>query len=127
MLLSAVITAAIAVPPPAGYNPRPVLNAIRAVESGGRTDLVGDNGKAIGPYQIHYEYWRDAVQYDPSIGGQYKDCTNTRYAERVVLAYLSRYTPNWNPQTLARVHNGGPRGYKVKATLGYWAKVDSKL
>jgi hypothetical protein len=127
MVLSTLLAAAIAVPPPAGYNPRPVLDAIRAVESGGRTNLVGDGGKAIGPYQIHYEYWRDAVAYNPSIGGTYRDCTNTRYAESVVLAYLSRYTPNWNAQTLARVHNGGPRGYRNRATVGYWAKVDSRL
>ena len=123
MISTLILSAAVAVPPPNGYDPSPILNAIRHVESGGRTDLVGDGGKAIGPYQIHLEYWRDAVAWDRTLGGTYVDCRNPQYARRVVLAYLSRYTPDWNPQTVARVHNGGPMGYRRAATLGYWTKV----
>lgn len=123
MISTLIFSAAVAVPPPNGYDPAPILNAIRHVESGDRTDLVGDGGKAIGPYQIHREYWRDAVAWDRTLGGTYADCRNPQYARRVVLAYLSRYTPDWNPQTIARVHNGGPMGYRHTATLGYWTKV----
>jgi hypothetical protein len=48
-----------------------------------------------------------------------------------MLAYFARYAPkaleskDW--QTLARVHNGGPKGHTKKATLGYWAKVQKEL
>jgi hypothetical protein len=53
------------------------------------------------------------------------------YAERVVVAYLMRYgrkfiTDN-DLQSLARIHNGGPKGYKAKGTLKYWKKVERAL
>jgi hypothetical protein len=103
-----------------------MLDAIRKVESGGFKDpskATGDNGKAIGPYQIHYVYWKDAVDFDRSIGGQYADCRNQQYAEKIVLAYLRRYAPNWNAETLSRIHNGGPKGNRINATNAYWSKV----
>ena len=119
--------------PPAGFNPRPILDAIRQVETGGCADpvnAVGDGGKAIGPYQIHRVYWQDAVEHDPSLvanGETYANVRNQAYAERVVMAYWSRYAPSWDAQTLARIHNGGPKGHVRKATLGYWAKVQKEL
>ena len=30
-------------------------------------------------------------------------------------------------EDLARIHNGGPNGYKKSATLGYWEKVKKYL
>jgi hypothetical protein len=48
-----------------------------------------------------------------------------------MLAYFARYAPkalemkDW--ETLARVHNGGPKGHTKKATLGYWAKVQKEM
>ena len=27
----------------------------------------------------------------------------------------------------ARIHNGGPNGYKKKATVGYWSDVKGKM
>ena len=35
-----------------------VLSAIRVVESNNNDDAVGDNGKAIGVYQIWKSYWK---------------------------------------------------------------------
>ena len=104
------------------------LEAIRQVESHGNDKAVGDNGKAIGPYQIWKAYWQDAVEFDKTIGGKYEDCFNRGYAERIVVAYLNRYAPegaSW--ETLARIHNGGPKGYKIKATAEYWQKVKREL
>lgn len=120
----------LALVPPTCSNDLIVLDAIKQVETGGCKDpskAVGDNGKAIGPFQIHYVYWKDAVEYDPSIGGKYSDCKNEEYARKVVVAYLSRYTPNWNPQTVARIHNGGPKGHKKSATIKYWNKVKENM
>jgi hypothetical protein len=110
---------------------RPFLNALAVVESNGKDDAVGDNGNALGRYQIWEIYWHDAVEYCPELGGRYKDVTNKEYAERVVVAYLMRYgrkfiTDN-DLQSLARIHNGGPKGYKAKATLKYWKKVERAL
>ena len=116
--------------PPADYNLDRVLDAIRIVETGGEKDpanAVGDNGRSIGPFQISRAYWRDAVEYDPSIGGTYADCKDERYARRVVIAYLYRYCKRWDDQTVARIHNGGPKGHTKAATIKYWNKVKKQL
>ena len=52
---------------------RQILDAIRFVESSDRDDVPdGDGGKAIGPYQIHEIYWRDAIEAEPALGGGYQ-------------------------------------------------------
>lgn len=105
-----------------------LLAAIRQVESGGDDRAVGDNGRAIGPYQIWEIYWKDAVQYDKTLGGSYKDCYDPDYAKRVVIAYLSRYAPkNATAEDLARIHNGGPSGHKKSKTKKYWIKVQKEI
>jgi len=103
-----------------------LLDAIRQVESGGR-DLVGDGGKAIGPYQIHREYWQDAVAADKTLGGTYADCHGEQYARRVVRAYLTRYGRGKTDEQMARIHNGGPSGHRKSATVGYWLKISHVL
>jgi hypothetical protein len=133
MLTTLIVAFTLAVQIPAGFDPRPVLDAIRQVETGGHRDpvnAVGDGGKAIGPYQIHRVYWQDAVERDPSLvanGETYANVRNQAYAERVILAYWSRYAPSWDAQTLSRIHNGGPKGHRRRATLGYWGKVQAAL
>jgi len=105
-----------------------LLDAIAKVESDHNPDAVGDGGKAIGMFQIHRVYWQDAVQHDPSIGGRYEDCYDPVYARRIVIAYMDRYAPaNASDETLARIHNGGPRGHKKAATNKYWDKVKKEM
>jgi len=109
------------------------LDAIRIVESGGNDNAVGDGGNAIGPYQIWKNYWKDAVEHEPSIGGKYEDCFDQKYAEKIVNAYMDRYAiprrlghePTF--EDIARIHNGGPNGHKKKATIPYWEKVQKEL
>ena len=133
MLTYLTILLSLAVNPPAGYDPAPILDAIEAVETGGHRDpsnAVGDSGRALGPMQIHQVYWQDAVQHDPSLvanGETYQSVRDRTYARRVVMAYWSRYAPAWDAETLARIHNGGPKGHTKRATLGYWGKVKAKL
>ena len=115
------------------YDDSKLLHAIMMVESGGDPNVVGDNGKAIGPYQIHRVYWLDAVEFDKSIGGKYADCKNKAYAEKVVRAYWKRYATErriGRPVTdadRARIHNGGPNGFKKAAPRPYWEKVKKRL
>ena len=123
----ALLSLVLFVPPPAGFDPRPTLDAIRAVETGGETDpanAIGDGGKAIGPYQIHRSYWLDATAAHPDLRALgYQSVRDQATAERVVLAYWHRYAPRYDLDTLARIHNGGPKGYRKSATLEYAAKV----
>ncbi len=105
------------------------LDAIRTVETGGMVNdgrgAVGDGGDAIGPYQIHAVYFRDAVEYDKSLSThKYEDCLlNKELSERVVKAYIKRYLPKDHAESsAARICNGGPKGFKRSSTLGYLKK-----
>ena len=103
--------------------PDSFFRALHVVETSGRTGpIIGDNGRALGPLQIHRGYHADA-----RIGGDYARCADLDYSRRVVTAYLQRYAPKaWaagDVTTLARVHNGGPRGASKPATVAYAAKV----
>ena len=109
-----------------------VLTAIRTVESNNNPSAVGDNGNAIGVYQIWKSYWKDARQTS-SIGGVYNDCFTPAYADRIVRAYMKRYATEKRlgrevtQEDIARIHNGGPNGYKKNATVKYWKKVQKVL
>lgn len=101
--------------------------ALHLVETGGkRGAIIGDNGRALGPLQIHRSYWQDA-----RVSGRYEDCADLSYSIKVASAYLKRYAPQaWeagDTTTLARIHNGGPRGNQKPQTLGYAAKVQRNI
>jgi hypothetical protein len=117
LLLLALSATAHAAPPPSFFR------ALHVVETSGRTGaIIGDGGKALGPLQIHKGYHSDA-----RIGGDYSRCADLDYSKRVVTAYLQRYAPAaWaagDVTTLARIHNGGPRGAAKPATVAYGEKV----
>ena len=115
-----------------------LLQAIGQVESGNNDDAVGDNGKALGRYQIWYVYWKDAIEHDPSIGGEYEDVTDPIYAAKVVRAYMRRYATvkrlGHEPtlRDMTDIHNAGPNGPwkegKVKERLNiYYDKVKDAI
>ena len=121
------------------YHARDFLRALRLKESQGelREDGVdvaglgalGDfrtvGGKrkamALGPYQIWEVFFKDAKEYDRTLGHNYrKVLTSHKYSEEVINAYYSRWEPAaWKRMkagkgtdddinTLTRLHNGGP-------------------
>ena len=111
-----------------------VLEAICQVESNCDSNAIGDNGDSIGPFQIQYAYWFDAVEFseDPYLtSGSYEDCFNHQYAYSIVFAYMERYAMDAmypvNAEKIARIHNGGPKGYTKQSTIKYWNKVKSVL
>ncbi len=69
-------------------------------------------------------YGRDVDQHSAA---EWKHVTDRRLARRIIAAYLLRYANkavaagDW--RTLARVHNGGPRGAEKDATIAYADKV----
>ena len=119
----------LASPAMANDDQRSLLDAIRQVETGGHANpknAKGDGGRSLGPYQISKAYWKDS-----GVPGRYQMVRSTFYAERVMIGYWKRYCPralakrDW--QTLARIHNGGPKGTSNRRTLPYWRRVQAKL
>jgi len=103
------------------------INALHQVESSGQMNpKAGDSGAAIGPFQIHYEYWLDS-----GVKGSYSQCNDYKYSLKVITSYLNRYgskyIKNKNYLALARIHNGGPRGAQWQSTISYGRKVISKI
>jgi len=122
---------------------RDALDAIRQVETGGRPNqgrgAKGDGGNALGPYQIWRAYHADAAERNRSLSNYARCLTDLNYSEQVVQTYMRRYCRSQaarldagtatlhDVERVARCHNGGPKGYRKKATLGYWHKVRSHL
>jgi hypothetical protein len=104
--------------------------ALAATETGGEKNpdaAIGDGTAARGKLQVHFACWKDACEYDPSLKtGTYMDCHKSEYADRVCKAYLSRYGKDaikaGDVGKLARLWNGGCRGWSRAATLPYMEK-----
>ena len=106
-----------------------LIDAVHMVESSGRTGpILGDGGAALGPLQIHRACWQDA-----NLPGRYADCADLEYSKRVFRAYMARSATARRlgrpvtDQDRARIWNGGPNGYKKRATINYWTKVQKEL
>ena len=123
-----------------GYSWAQLLNAIRYVETGsqrnGGIGAVGDNGKALGPYQIWEIYWLDANIKNR----RYKEVLHDKkLSERVIYNYMKRYQPEphrrfqagtaslSDVEIISRTHNGGPKGILKKSTKTYFRKVVTAL
>lgn len=109
-----------------------LVSALIQVESSGRDNVVGDAGQAYGPLQIHQEMVDDVNRlYGTSY--THRDMFNRAKAVDVCHKYLDFYGSEKRlgrpptPQDHARIWNGGPAGWKRKATQGYWAKVRRHL
>ena len=126
-----VTSTAIAVPPPSDAPVREILNAIRKQETRGEKNpnaAVGDNGDSIGAYQIQKSYWIDAVEKNPHLKERgYEAVKDREYAEQIIIAYMTRYAPDWKPETILRIHNKGPKGHKIKASVKYWREARQYL
>lgn len=104
-----------------------ILDGIRQVESsGGKDKADGDDGKAIGPYQIWKSYWQDGTRI-LKVDWPYSDARNEERARRVVKAYISHYGKKHGWEGMIRCHNGGPTGWKKKSTLVYLKKVKTAI
>lgn len=117
LLFTALMITAHAAPTPAFFA------ALHTVETGGALGAtLGDKGKALGPLQIHRAYHADS-----RVAGDYSRCADLEYSKKVVTAYLKRYAPaaweSGDVSTLARIHNGGPKGNIKPATKSYSQKV----
>ncbi len=117
LALIALSGSALAAPPEAFWK------ALHQVESSSKHGAIkGDGGAALGPLQIHRGYHKDS-----RVAGKYEQVANLAYARKVAEAYFKRYArqafERGDVITLARIHQGGPRGHHKAATLAYSRKV----
>jgi hypothetical protein len=103
-----------------------LITALIAVESGGNDQAIGDNGRALGPLQIHRAVVLDVNRITGS-NYRHSEMTNRVAARAVCEAYLKHYGRGATTEQLARRWNGGPTGDRKAATLAYWAKVKKAI
>lgn len=105
----------------------PLFAAIAEVES--------ENGKTSdNVYQLRRIYLDDVGRI---YGCHFSDevMTDRFSSERVMLAYMEHYGERYHRRTgklptvevLARIHNGGPDGWKKPSTETYWNKVKAVM
>ena len=103
-----------------------LISALIIVESSGNDMAVGDNGRALGPLQIHRGVVLDVNRITGS-NYRWESMTNRAQARAVCEAYLLHYGRGATTEQLARRWNGGPTGDRKQATEVYWRKVQKHL
>ena len=103
-----------------------LIHAIWTVESSNAPDgpTMGDGGLSRGPLQCSRAAWIDS-----RVPGDWSDVDRLDYAKRVFEAYTDRWAgKNATDEQRARCWNAGPAWRKrMKATDGYWSKVQKEL
>jgi hypothetical protein len=105
-----------------------LISALIIVESSGNDMAIGDNGKAIGPLQIHKAVVLDVNRITGS-HYRHQDMTNRAQARAVCEAYLKHYVTEKRigrkptVADFAKVWNSGPEGFKKTCSDKYAAKV----
>ena len=98
-------------------------------------EVESENGRTSdNVYQIQRVYLDDLGRV---YGCHFADevMTDRHASEQVMLAYLEYYGERYARRTgrqptaevLARIHNGGPNGWRKDSTLAYWAKVKAAM
>ena len=103
-----------------------LISALIIVESSGNDLAIGDNGRAIGPLQIHRGVVQDVNKFTGS-HYRWEAMTNRVQARAVCEAYLKHYGRGATTEQLARRWNGGPTGDRKPVTLAYWRRVQRNL
>ena len=104
-----------------------LISALIIVESSGNDLAIGDQGRAVGPLQIHRAVVLDVNRITGS-NHQWQQMTNRAQARAVCEAYLRHYGKGKTTEEQARIWNGGPQGHhKKQATEAYWLKVQRNL
>lgn len=107
-----------------------IYEAIAYAESRGIDCAVGDNGKALGRYQIHKIYVND-VNRIAKTNYTYDDRLDAEKSLAMVKIYLDYYGRRYTiltgkpvtDEVMARSHNGGPDGFRKQSTVAYWNRV----
>ena len=112
-----------------------LMDYLRIVETGdpgdypeSRSYAIGKNGE-LGPLQITKQYVDDCNRIIKKEEFDYEMRTQMSICRAMVLIYWDHYaTPERlgrepRMEDLARIHNGGPEGWKKASTESYWYRV----
>jgi hypothetical protein len=105
-----------------------LISALIIVESSGNDQAIGDNGRALGPLQIHRGVVLDVNRITGS-NYRHSEMTNRVAARAVCEAYLKHYVTEKRigrkptVADFAKVWNSGPEGFKKTCSDKYAAKV----
>ena len=109
-----------------------LILAIMLVESNADINAIGDKGKAHGCFQLTKAYIQDAAEH-ANEDWTIEDAYSYEKSRMIFNSYMHRYaTPERlgravTSEDIARIHNGGPNGWKKESTKKYWEKVKDVL
>ena len=112
-----------------------LFTIICAVESGHNPAAVGDFGQSVGIAQIQSCVIEDVNQFVGYKKYYLADRTDPDKSREIFVLYLNRWGRNYTKNTgkqptlevYSRMWNGGPKGYRKRATDPYWKKVRSRI
>lgn len=116
-------------------NGKDIYAAIGMIESNCRDSAIGDGGKAVGRFQIWPCYVKDVNRILGYDAFSINDRRDHGKALQMIKIYTEYYGKRYERITgkkvtdeiIARLHNGGPNGFRKSCTLKYWHKVKSEL
>jgi hypothetical protein len=113
------------------------LACLIQIESGGDKTAIGDlnlKHHAYGVCQIRQPYLDDVNFFAGTDYTIEQVAASERLSKWAVLVYVRKYGERYTRETgflltmevAARIHNGGPNGWKRQSTLAYWEKFKRK-
>lgn len=114
------------------------LAALIMVESGGDKKAIGDRNlknKAYGVCQIRQPYLDDVNRVAKTNYTMQQVAASESLSRWCTVVYIKHYGKRYTRLTgkpltaevAARLHNGGPNGWKKKSTDAHWNKVKARL
>ena len=111
-----------------------LVEALIQVESRGKEDCVGDKHliiPSVGVLQIRPIMVREVNRILKLLGKNQRYKNKDRYSRiksiEMFNIWKDYHHKNDSDEVIARCWNGGPKGWKRKATLHYWSKVKKEL
>lgn len=112
------------------YRLKTLLDAIKTVESQNGKYLNGKNGES-GPYQMKHIVIDDVNRILGTKTYKYEDAMDEQKSRDICEFYITYWAEKagmkHNIEVMARIWNGGPKGYKKKSTIKYWNKIKEVL
>jgi hypothetical protein len=130
-ILAALILAAAVVQYATAGDIERIWNAIAEVESANNPSAYNPAESAVGIAQIRPIYIADLNRIVGRNHYRIEDAWDPAKSREMFLIYtgywIERYRLPDTPENRARIHNGGPRGYRKASTIPYWNKVRAAL